>query len=255
MEFEPLVALGLGASALVATLGPVALALWAWRRLGASGLAWLTGAGTFFVAQMLLRIPWVVPLQQALGPRLKASPALLWGFIGFLSLTAGLWEEWGRFLAYRLVWKDRSAKNAVMMGLGHGGFESILLVGLSLAVSTALYVALTHEVKVPLPGEAADALRAQFEAITPGLSIAGGVERISAWGVHVGCSMLVLQAFVRGSKRWVWASVAFHAATNFAGVGLAKVHVWVSEGAIAVFAAAAVWWTVRLYRKSPPPAG
>src|SRR5574340_837637 len=104
-------------------------------------------------------------------------------------------------MAFRFVWKDRRPQNALMMGLGHGGFESAVLVGLSLGVSAVLYVLLTHQVQVPLPGEAVDAMRAQFKAVTPALSFAGGVERISAWGVHVGCSMLVLQAFTRKATR------------------------------------------------------
>lgn len=253
--FDPAVAVSLGVSAAVALLGPVALALVAWRRLGASWLAWLAGAGTFFVFQLVLRVPWVAALGAALGPTLKASPALSAAYIVFLSFTAGLFEETGRWVVYRFVWKDRAPKNALMLGLGHGGLESMLLVGLSIAGSLYLYVALGHGVKVPLPEAALAAIAKQFEGLTPLNALAGGVERLSAMALHVGCSLLVLQVFTRGQLRWLWLAMAVHTSMNAVGVLLAKhAGVWISEGAMALFAAAALAWAVRLARAPPPEA-
>lgn len=256
MTFDPLVAASLGVSAAVALLGPVALALVARRRLRTSWLAWLAGAGTFFVFQLVLRVPWVAALSAALGPTLQGSPWRSAGYIVFLSFTAGLFEETGRWVAYRLVWKDRTAKNALMLGLGHGGFESMVLVGLSIGGSLFLYVALSHGVALPLPEPARAALTTQLSALTPLNALAGGVERLSAMAMHVGCSLLVFQVFVRRQLRWLWLSMGVHTAMNIVGVLLAKhAGVWISEGAMALFAAAAIAWTVHLLRTEPAPAG
>jgi len=254
MEFHPAVAVSLGVSAAVALLGPVVLALLAWRRLHTRWLAWLAGAGTFFVFQLVLRVPWVAALSAALGPTLKGSTALSTAYIVFLSFTAGLFEETGRWVAYRFVWKDRAAKNALMLGLGHGGFESMVLVGLSIAGSLFLYVALSHGVELPIPEAALGELEKQLSALTPLNALAGGVERLSAMAMHAGCSLLVFQVFRRGQLRWLWLSMGVHTTMNIVGVLLAKhAGVWISEGTMALFAAAAIAWTVRLLRADPEP--
>jgi hypothetical protein len=55
------IAVALGCSAVVATAGPIVLAL-LWRRTGVSLKAWLVGALTFVVLQFVFRLPWQIPL-------------------------------------------------------------------------------------------------------------------------------------------------------------------------------------------------
>jgi uncharacterized membrane protein YhfC len=248
MTFDPLIVAGLAVSAALSLLGPLVVALVLWRRVGARPLAWAIGAGTFFVSQVVLRLPWQIPLGVWISNQ-QPGAAVMTAWLVVSAVTAGLFEETGRYLAYRFLWKDRSATGGLMLGAGHGGFESMLLVGLNLTVSLVLYVALSKGLTLGLPPEALDTVRGQFEKLTPALALAGGVERVSSMMVHCGLSLLVLQAFTRNSRSWLAIAIAFHALSNVVGVGVStKVGVWAGEAAIAAFALAALAWTVRWVR-------
>jgi uncharacterized membrane protein YhfC len=248
VSFAPAIALCLSVSAGVALLGPPLLALVLWRRLAAPPLAWALGAATFFVSQVVLRLPWQVPLGLWVAKQSPGAPAQA-AWLAFSALTAGLFEETGRWVAFRFAWRPRTATGALMLGAGHGGFEAMLLVGLNLAASAVLYVGLSRGVTLGLPEDALATARAQFAKLTPGLALAAGLERLSSMAVHCGLSLLVLQAFTRRSARWLGAAIAFHAASNLAGAGALKaLGVWPAELVIAAFALAALAWTVRLVR-------
>lgn len=246
--FNPHVAVALAASAAIALGVPVLLGLVAWRVFRAPAVGWFIGAGTFFVSQVVLRLPW----QIAIGVWLQkshASPTAMWSWLAVSAFTAGLFEETGRFVAYRWLFKDRTARGGVMLGLGHGGLESMLLVGLSLVVNVLLYLALANGLSFGIPEAQRPLVVEQFNALTPGLALAGGVERLSSMAVHVGLSVLVLQVFRRGSKWWLAFAIAFHTLSNLVGVAAAKsLGVWQGEGVIAVFALLALWWTVRFVK-------
>jgi uncharacterized membrane protein YhfC len=244
LVFDLGVALGLLASGLVALLLPLALGFWLWRKHGASWRAWLIGAGTFVVAQLVLRLPWQIPLGLWLKPKL-GDPAWLYGWLALSAFTAGLFEETGRWAAYRWAWKDRGVKGAVMMGVGHGGIEAQLLVGLSLIGNLVLYLMLTHGVAPTLPPEADQAVRQQFGALTPGLALLAGVERVLALGLHVTCSVLVLRAMREGA-RWLLGAMALHATANLVAVVVTQQAgaAWGELALLAIIAPALAWtWT------------
>lgn len=249
LSFNPQVAMALAASAAIALGVPVVLGLVAWRWFRAPAVGWLIGAGTFFVSQVVLRLPW----QIAVGVWLQkthASSTVMWSWLAVSAFTAALFEETGRFVAYRMLFKDRTARGAVMLGLGHGGLESMLLVGLTLTVNTLLYLALANGQSFGIPEAQRPMVVEQFNALTPLLALAGGVERLSSMAVHVGLSVLVLQVFRRGSKWWLGFAIAFHTLSNLVGVAAAKaLGVWQGEGVIAVFALLALWWTVRFVKQ------
>lgn len=248
MTFDPAVALGLSAAAALALGGPVLLAAWLWRKLGANPVGWAIGAATFFVSQIILRLPWQIPLGLWLAKH-HPTPAAQWGWLVASAFSAGLFEETGRYVAYRFAWKDRTATGALMLGAGHGGLESMLLVGLNLAVSVVLYVGLTHGFTLGFGAETLEPMRKQFAQLTPLLALAGGVERVSSMAVHCGLSVLVLQCFTRASRWWLLAAIGFHGLSNLVGVAAAKeLGIWPGEGVIACFALAALWWTVTLVR-------
>ncbi len=87
------------------------------------------GALVFLVSQVILRLPWQIPL----GRWVQEHQEWLIPFLLLSSLTAGLFEETGRWAGYRYLLKERSLRIGVMFGLGHGALEAILLAGLPLA--------------------------------------------------------------------------------------------------------------------------
>ncbi len=251
LTFDAGVAAGLSVSAVVAVGGPLVLALVLWRKLGASPKAWLFGALTFVVSQLVLRLPWQIPLNAWLAPKIADDTAATFGWIAVSALTAGLFEETGRWFAYRWLWKDRSTLGGVMLGAGHGGIESILLVGLSLVSSVVVYVALSHGVTLGIPAEVLPKVEAQFAPVTPALALMGGVERIAAWALHIACSLLVLEGARSGLKRWLLLSIGVHAALNLVAVGVTKaVNPFAGEAATVVFAGLALFLALRRSRAS-----
>ena len=112
-----------------------------WKR---DGRIWMFFAGilSFTVSQLLIRIP----LLQYAGKKWEWLMLLPYTslvlYYGFLGLTAGLFEETGRWAAFSLMKRRRRAldwKDALALGLGHGGVEAVWVAvsGLLAVVSMA----------------------------------------------------------------------------------------------------------------------
>jgi uncharacterized membrane protein YhfC len=133
------------------------------------------------------------------------------------AVTAGIFEEVGRYLGYRLLWRreGKTWERAVMYGVGHGGLESILLVG-GLAIIGLVNTVIVSNMDVgqlPLAAEQLAHLReaqAQIAAMPWWLPLLGGVERVFAMSIQVSLSVLVLQCFLRSILKWLWIAIGYH---------------------------------------------
>ncbi len=170
----------LTAIVLMTLLLPLGVML-ALRRRGGTWTAFLTGAGTFVLFAMVLE-----PILHNLILRSPAGAAirqniLLYALYG--GLAAGLFEETGRLLAFRFILKPHTARiTALSYGIGHGGIEAFLVMGLSMIANLSLGLAYTSG--APLPAEAAAA--AETILSTPaGMFLWGGLERLSAMALHM----------------------------------------------------------------------
>jgi uncharacterized membrane protein YhfC len=234
-------------SAAIALFLPIAAALWWSHKSGIGWRYWGFGALVFFVSQIVLRLPWLVPLGAAVSGSIKGNLWLTAAWVAFAAITAALFEEIGRWLGYRyLLREEKSFRSGMMYGLGHGGIESILLVGLSVAASLATYVLLAQGKLPQLPAEQAAQISAVLAAQTPLTALMGGVERIFTLVFHVAFSVLVLQCFLRGERRWLFYSIAAHFFINIVGPGLNGISIFVAEGALFVLALLAFMVIVRL---------
>ena len=207
----------LGLAGGLCILLPAALAI-AWhRRTGAPYLPFVYGALIFIVFQIALRLPWQVPL--ALWVREHKDYQAV--FLAFSGLTAGLFEEVGRYVGFRLLLRDdRSVPTAVMYGLGHGGIESALLVGLNL-VGFAVALVLVSQGLISNPQLVAK-LQAAASTVSPSSVVFAVVERVGAMVLHVGLTLIVLQAVARREIRWLALAIAVHALVDYSAVVLAK---------------------------------
>src|SRR5262249_3727297 len=108
----------MAAAALVCLGGPFLLAqLWR-KRTGAPWSAFGWGMAVFVLFQLVLRLPWQAPLLRWSHTHHDWRLPVL----AFSALTAGVFEEVGRWAGYRTVLRaDRTARTGVMYGLGHGG--------------------------------------------------------------------------------------------------------------------------------------
>lgn len=147
---------------------------------------WLLGLATFLVFQLLTR----VPLLQYWGTQswfqnFAANNLVVYSLL--LGLSAGVFEEVGRFIVMKLFMKrNHSFADGAAHGLGHGGFEALALVGINclvyLLVSFGLFTSPALEVGM-----------IQLENTGALNLFLGGFERIFAMMLHVGFSVMVLR--------------------------------------------------------------
>lgn len=231
-----------GVSAVLAIGAPVALAIWFCRRYKVGAVPVLVGALTFFITQIILRIPLLQIFSPIIHPYLEGVGGVL--LVGlFLALTAGLFEELGRYGAFRLLLKDQGNwKTAVAMGIGHGGIESLLLVGLNMAANFIILFSLNLELSLDVPQE----VYGELLDAAPWMFLVGGIERVLALSFHVGASVLVVLGAVRRKFSLVLLAILAHTLLNLpvamvdSAAGIVAVEFW-----LLLWAVGALIWTVR----------
>lgn len=179
----------------------------------------LVGAVTFLVFALILESL----LHNIMLPFIQGNAVI---YIIYGALAAGIFEETGRLVAYKVVMKNNlTTKNAIMMGLGHGGFECMMVLGFSMISLAASAIMVNNDglettISTLSGGDAAAAetVRAQIEALTTygfGNMVLGIYERLIAMTFHVCMSVLVFHAVSqpRQIKLYVLA-VILHAALD-----------------------------------------
>lgn len=248
VHVDPSAAAGLALAAAICLVGPIAVAVWWRRRTGASFRAFGAGALVFFVAQIVLRFPWQIPL----GRWVQAHHEWVTPFLLFSAFTAALFEEVGRWFGYRYLVPERTRRAAVMFGLGHGGLEAILLVGVSLGGLLVAWVMASRGMIAP--GPALDAIGRQTATLGFWNVQLAVLERASAMALHVGLALIVLQVWLRGSLRWLILAIGIHFAVN--ALAALSLHAWrlsalPVELAVAVIALGVLAAGWRLSERSP----
>lgn len=130
-----------------------------------------------------------------------------------LSLTAGLFEEIGRYIMMKYILRKMDIKKALAFGLGHGGIEAILFVGIALVLTNPMLI---------------DSQQL----------LMSGLERFSAIIFHLGFSVLVYQMIFRSKKFNLLYAISLHTLVNFVSVVLMMngVNMWIIEGVLFFFA-------------------
>jgi uncharacterized membrane protein YhfC len=109
-------------------LVPLGLVVFFYRKEKIYLPAVLVGALVFLVFQLLTRIQ-LINYFSTMDWFAEMAQNIVF-LIFFFALTAGIFEEVGRYLGFKfLLKKHLSWKNGVAFGIGHGGFEAIALVG------------------------------------------------------------------------------------------------------------------------------
>jgi uncharacterized membrane protein YhfC len=146
----------------------------------------------------------------------------------FLGLSAGLWEGWFRYIAYRWWAKQaRSWHNGIVLGAGHGGMEAILLGALSLYTFIQITYLSGKDLTAFFPADQVQLARQQLASywdLAWYMPLYAPLERLFAIFLHIAASILVLQAFTRRSLVWVWLGVGWHALVD--GVAVYLMGIW-----------------------------
>lgn len=140
-------------------------------------------------------------------------------FAVYGAITAGVFEEVGRYIAFRFILPSRrSWKDAVGYGIGHGGIESILL-GLALNLQYLVFARMQNAGTLSsfhgIPQSALATLQATLLG-SPWVFLLGGIERICALAVQIALSILVLRAVADRRISYLVYAILLHAAVDFA---------------------------------------
>jgi uncharacterized membrane protein YhfC len=175
-------------------------------------------------------------------------------------LLAGIFEETARFILFTLILKKaRSWKEGVLVGLGHGGMEAIL-VGIFAAltlVNMIVYRNIDLSTVPSIPADQLELAQQQVEAFwstEPYLALAGFFERIFAMCLHLSLSLMVLHGIANRRAIWFWLALSWHALVDAVAVYVGQsVGVLQTEGLVAIFAAISLWIVFRLRARFAEP--
>lgn len=153
-------------------------------------IPFILGVAAFTLSQMVIRIPLLNILAK------ESSTYQLWTatkpivILIFLAFSAGLFEEMARFVAIKFFIKKQTIHNGIIFGLGHGGIEALLIVGIPVLLNQ-LIAAQSYELYL------------------------SGFERLCAIAIHVCLSIIVLLAVKKRTFRYVIYAIIIHGIINF----------------------------------------
>ncbi len=186
----------------------------------------------------------------------------IWIYGLYGAFAAGIFEETARFLVFKTVMKKKTdPKDGIMYGIGHGGVEAALVVGIGLinfasigilvntvGVDAALKMSgATDEATIAAATAGITALQSQ----SVGMCFVSVFERILTMVVHVALSVWVFRAAKEKGKIWLYpAAILMHAAVDFPAALFQRgiIPIWAVYGIFVVLDVIAVFIAVRCYK-------
>lgn len=161
--------------------------------------AWLLGAAGFFVMQIIIRLPILNILSLSPDFKLFAENNYV-VYCLLLAFTAGLFEVVARYAVAKIMSKNLTFERSIAAGLGHGGIEAILVIGMTY-INNIVYVILintgafdTVVAQAAATGADVSALAGVKDALIntgSGVFLLAGYERILTMITHVAMTLLV----------------------------------------------------------------
>ena len=242
---------------LVVSVGlPIVLGIIVYKKTHAKVSSCFIGAGIFVVFALILEQILHVIVLAIMGPDFQ-SKTVLFGL--YAALAAGLFEETGRLVAMKFFMKKNLDKgNALMYGVGHGGVEAILLVGLTYVNNIVIAIMInTGTIQLSMSQLEPAMQKATYQQLQPlwmspsYVFYMAGVERVAAVILQICLSVLVYKCVKTGQKKFIAGAILLHFLVDFvtvvtAGFGMPM---WVVEIEVVVIAAIIAWGVVKIYRK------
>lgn len=238
---------------------PVILFIFFRKKKEADVLPFFVGCAVMLVFALILESAvHQIVLGSSVGERILGN---IWLYALYGGMMAGLFEETGRFIAFKTVLKKQDKDvNALMYGAGHGGFEAAVLLGITMISNIAIAVMInsgnTSVLTETLSGDALTQMEAALEDMTttaPYIFLIGIIERVFAVTLQIALSVIVWTA-VKNKKRWYLypAAILIHFVVDAAAVILMHYNVptLLIEVLVGVMAVLAAVFAKNLFVKS-----
>ncbi|MCR4787775.1 MAG: YhfC family intramembrane metalloprotease [Lachnospiraceae bacterium] len=234
---------------------PIVLMLIWRKKTGAKLRSCLLGMATFVIFALILETILHNVVLLVLGEEKFTSTAF---YAIYGGLAAGVFEEYGRYIVMRNFMKtDLEKKESVMFGIGHGGIESIILIGTSTISSLAMAFTLNAGMgNMLIEGMSPDLQQQLYEQISPlWLSappavLAGIVERAFAITYHICASYIVYRSVKDKKISLCLLAVLLHALMDGLAVTLSRLtgSALITEAFIGIYTVILAVFTVKAYK-------
>jgi uncharacterized membrane protein YhfC len=240
---------------------PIVLFLVFRKKYKADILPFFIGCAVFFVFALLLEsFVHRLVFSSDIG---KAITNNIWIYGIYAGLMAGLFEETGRYTAFKTVLRNNTGKdqNALMYAAGHGGFEAIYLLGgsmisnivMSITLNAGMGSRLTAGITDPAALQKVNATIAALTETAPTVFLVGSIERFAAVALHISLSVLVWFAAKKEIRRFYLFPLAIflHALMDATAVIFSHYtsNLWIIEGVVYGLSACCVLIALIVWRK------
>ncbi len=203
--------------------GPVFLCFLVVKKFHAKLYPAVIGAAAFAFFVLVLES---LMHKAVLGAAGDAITGNIWLYGLYGGLAAGLFEETGRYLAMRFYMKKSLTKeNSLMYGVGHGGIEAVMIVGMSYISNLIVaWMINRNGLDSLLNGLDDAATAATIEQLSALWTLPSyqfffaGVERISAMMLQIALSYLVYRAVKEKQMTFYGIAVGIHFVVDAATV-------------------------------------
>ena len=244
----------MAASALIGIALPLVLYIYYRKKMKANHLPFWTGCVTFVLFALVLeQVMYYFLMKLPIWTTISGN-LWLFGIVG--GFFAGLFEETGRFVAFKTVLRKKRGNdaNALMYGAGHGGVEAVILLSVTMVINVVY--ALQFNAGNTAAFGSLDAAQTLLN-MPSWYFLVGAVERIAAVTIHISLSVLVWFAAKNSKRFWLFPlAILLHLLVDAVAVILSKlgVNVWIIEGSVYVLAAALVVLAIVVWKKNYAPA-
>lgn len=207
--------------------------------------SFFVGVAIFLIFQVFTRIPilqYVLPKMDWYNIMSTNHP-IIYGL--FLGITAGLFEEIGRFLGFKIgLKKNRRWIDGFAFGMGHGGIEAMVIVGSAYINYLSILISLNNgSFDATKVGMSEESVRTLFATITNMTVLVGGLERIFTLIIHIGLTLVVLYGIREKKLIYLGLAILIHTIVDSPvvifpkvfGVGIIGIETWVGIIAIIIF--------------------
>ena len=171
--------------------------------------AWLLGVAGFFVMQIVIRTPVLNLLATTQSFLDFAIENFVW-YCLIMAFTAALSEVIGRYVVAKLMSKNLTFERGIAAGLGHGGIEAIVIIGLPY-LNNLFYIGMINsgtfdgvvEQTAALGVDTTSllAIKENLLHMNSAMFLLAGYERILTMILHVALSLVVCY-FVSRKEDW-----------------------------------------------------
>ena len=218
-------------SGLIEIFLPIALGYYIIRKLRTSWKIWFIGALMFLVS--LIRFPMNTYLTDLIISR-GINTVTYWLIALIPSFTAGLFEEISRYAGIRYLVSDYEYESGLTYGAGHGGIESILLVGVNvLTIGLILF---------SNPESLTATELFSITSVPWYLPLFGAYERVMSIVIQISLSIMVLETLRKNDIKYLVLAVMLHIIVNYLSLSVVSHSILYAEIMITGFAIGLAQW-------------